>query len=65
VSASCEEAGVGIMTGRSGQQGWNSMAAWFRCVQERIGVGRCYGGGERGFGAFYRPAEEGSCLERW
>jgi hypothetical protein len=60
VSTRCEEAGVGITTERSGQQGWNSMAAWFGCGQEGIGVGRSCGGGERGFGAFYRPVEEGS-----
>jgi hypothetical protein len=36
------------------------MVAWFGCEQEGFSVGRSCGGGERGFGAFYGLAEEGS-----
>jgi hypothetical protein len=36
------------------------MAALFGCGQEGFSAGRSCGGGERGFGAFYRSAEEGS-----
>jgi hypothetical protein len=49
---------------RSGRRGWNSLVAWFGCGQEGFGVGRSCEGGERGFGAFYRPAEEGSSRGR-
>jgi hypothetical protein len=65
VSARFEEAGVGTTTERRGRRGWNSMVAWFRCRQEGFSVGRSCGGGEHGFGAFYRPAEEGSGRGRW
>jgi hypothetical protein len=46
VLARCEEAGVGITMERSGQQGWNSMVAWFGCGQEGTGAGKSCGGGE-------------------